>query len=118
MNITTWFGFSSQYFVRDTCDNFDCLLSNKHNKKYIIRDVIWYVIGNVSVSPFIIESGVLELKRRIDLMNFICMTPMWPMLLNPYTSQPYVNTGNTSWSNNSNDKSADSASTVVSSAYS
>ena len=29
------------------------------------------------------------------------------MLLNPHTSQLYVNTGNTSRSNNSNDKSTD-----------
>ena len=86
-------------------DNLHYLSLNKRMEKFIILDLIWYVIGNVPVSPYIIELRVLEFKRRIDLINFLCMTSIGLMLLNPDTSQPYVNTANTIWSNNFKDKS-------------
>ena len=78
---------------------------NDNDTVFIILDFIWYEIGNVPISPYIIKLCVIEFKRRIDLMNFFCMTSMWLTLLNRLISQPQVNTGNTSWSNNSNDES-------------
>ena len=61
-------------------------------QRFIIIDFIWYQIGNVPVSSYIIELVVLRFKHRMDLIYFLCMTFIWLMLLNPHTLQPKVNT--------------------------
>ena len=77
---------------RTVHDNLDCLRFYKRMQRFIIIDFIWYQIGNVPVSSYMIELVVLRFKHRMDLIYFLCMTFIWLMLLNPHTLQPKVNT--------------------------